>query len=71
MSGYFSGGTYRVSYTDAVRVDIRYYKSGDEKSRETVYSGGAGRMQFGDDGSLVWYNPMESLAGSDTFRKTG
>lgn len=71
MNGYFSSETYRVNYTGAVKTVIYYNKSGTEKSRETAYTDGAGRMQFGDDGSLVWNNSMETLEGSNTLKKAG
>ena len=67
MTGYFGAQTYRVSYTDARKINITYFKNGKEKSRETVYKNGAGRFEFKDANTLVWENSMEPIDGSNEF----
>ena len=44
-------------------------KNGKEKSRENEYSMGGGRMEFEDDGTIVWKDSMESTPGSNRFTK--
>lgn len=69
LKGYFSDETYRVNYTDAVKYVISYKSDGSEKSRETEYSNGAGRITFADTGHFTWTNSIEKLEGSNEFAK--
>ena len=69
LRGYFSDEYYRVNYTDAVKYAVSYKTDGSEKSRETVYENGAGRISFADTGHFTWSNSMETLEGSNEFAK--
>ena len=63
ITGYYSGDTYRVNYKDAVKEEITYSEDGAETGRKTVYENGIGRMQFSDDGALLWQNETEASGG--------
>ena len=69
IQGFFSDETYRVNYTDAVKYMVAYSSSGNERSRETVYDNGAGRITFTDTEHFIWNNSMEILEGSNEFTK--
>ena len=63
ITGFYNGDTYRVNYSDAVKTKITYNENGTEAGRETVYGNGIGRMQFTDDGALLWENENEAEEG--------
>jgi cytoskeletal protein RodZ len=63
ITGYYSGDTYRVNYKDAVKEEITYGEDGAETSRKTVYGNGIGRMQFTEDGALLWEDETEAAGG--------
>lgn len=63
ITGYYSGDTYRVNYKDAVKEEITYGEAGAETSRKTVYGNGIGRMQFTEDGALLWEDETEAAVG--------
>ena len=63
ITGYYSGDTYRVNYRDAVKEEITYSEDGAETGRKTVYENGIGRMQFTDDGALLWQDETEAAGG--------
>ena len=59
MDGWFSKETCRVNYTDAVKVE----------NGETKYDYGTGRLQFSENGTLIWDNYTEQLSGSTEMQK--
>ena len=69
IEGFFSETTYRVNYTDAVKENLSFDKTGKETSRETEYDYGSGRIQFDENGKLVWLNGTEKLSGSNELTK--
>lgn len=69
IQGFFSDETYRVNYTDAVKYTVSYNSNGKEKSRETEYENGAGRITFADTEHFTWNNSMENIEGSNEFIK--
>lgn len=58
MTGFLGKG--HISYSDAEKAVITYDKSGAEKTRETEYTSGGGRMEFADDGSIIWEDFMQT-----------
>ena len=62
-------GNGHINYSDAEKQIITCDKNGKEKSRENEYSMGGGRMEFEDDGTIVWKDSMESTPGSNRFTK--
>lgn len=67
MTGFVGDG--HINYSDAEKQIITCDKNGKEKSREIEYSMGGGRMEFEDDGIIVWKDSMESIPGSNRFAK--
>lgn len=68
MSGYLSDINYKVIYDNAVKTVISYNSEGKEKSRETEYENGSGRIVFDDNNGFTWENEMESIE-SNTFTR--
>ena len=69
MTGFPGKGHF--SYSDAEKSVITYDRNGTEKSRETEYTAGSGRIEFADDGSMIWEDFMETTKGSRSFSKQG
>ena len=58
MTGFLGKG--HISYSDAEKAVITYDKNGAEKTRETEYTSFGGRMEFADDGSIIWEDFMQT-----------
>ncbi len=69
MTGYLGKG--HINYSDAEKSAVTYDKNGTEKSRDTKYTSGGGRIEFTDDGSIIWEDFMETTKGSRSFSKQG
>ena len=69
FKGYYSEASNLVNYTGAVRDLITFDKTGKEKTRETEYDNGAGRIIFKDTNRLVWKSSSDDLAGSGEFER--
>ena len=69
MTGFLGKG--HINYNDAEKSVITHDKNGAEKSRETEYTSGGGRMEFTDDRSIIWEDFMETTKGSRSFSKQG
>ena len=69
FKGYYSEQSSIVNYTDAVRDLITFDKTGKEKTRETEYDNGAGRIIFKDTDHLTWKSSSDDLSGSNEFER--
>ncbi|MBR4450357.1 MAG: hypothetical protein IKS39_00800 [Clostridia bacterium] len=69
FKGYYSEASNLVNYTGAVRDLITFDKTGKEKTRETEYDNGAGRIIFKDTNRLVWKSSSDDIAGSGEFER--
>ena len=69
FSGYYSEESSLVNYTGAVKDLITFDKTGKEKTRETEYDNGAGRIIFKDTKHLTWKSSSDDLAGSGEFER--
>lgn len=65
MSGTFDVDTMRINYSDCEKKFVRYNADGSVAEETVEFTGGVGRLQFLEDGSLLWQdeNEAESLAG--------
>lgn len=69
MSGYLSDVSYKMIYDNAVKTVITYNSEGKEKSRETEYESGSGKLVFDDNNGFTWYNGMENIE-NNVFART-
>lgn len=67
FKGYYSNESNLVNYSDAVRSEISYDKNGNEKSVETIYENGAGRIIFEDADHITWKSSSDRLDGNNEF----
>lgn len=65
MSGTFDVDTMRINYSDCEKKFVKYNADGSVAEETVEFTGGVGRLQFLEDGSLLWQdeNEAESLAG--------
>ena len=61
MSGYLSDINYKIVYDNAVKASVSYDSEGKEKSRETEYENGSGKIVFDDNNGFTWENGMENI----------
>ena len=65
MSGTFDVDTMRINYSDCEKKFVKYNADGSVAEETVEFTGGVGRLQFLEDGSLLWQdeNEVESLGG--------
>ena len=68
MSGYLSDVNYKVIYDNGVKTVISYKSQGKEKSRETEYENGSGKIVFNDNSGFTWINGMENIENNEFAR---
>ncbi len=69
IKGYYSEESSLVNYTGAVRYEINHDRTGAEKSRETVYENGAGRIVFDGPDKFTWHNSTDFIEGNTEFAR--
>ena len=62
MQGFLSNESLRINYTSAQKDVITVDASGNEMSRETEYTNGAGRLQFSDADHFEWQDSLDPAA---------
>ena len=69
ITGYYGKENNIINYRNAVKYEITYDRTGAEKSRETLWGNGTGRIVFDGRDGFVWKNSYETLDGSNEFKR--